>query len=195
VIRNSLLHGELVFISTNGGSNLHQGNNPCVADYLARGWDAQWVRCLAVPPPGLSEVEEDHWHRNEALRYLKDNPRAWPRLFGIKFLALWSPAIMPTGLPPHAKAEGGAVLQYGSPAFRAARVLHLIYFGPLLVLGLVGLVRAWRDRLAIGPVVAVPIVITVFYVVFHPSTRYRSPADPFLFILAAYALSKLWPRR
>ena len=195
VIRNTRLHGELVFISTNGGSNLHQGNNPCVADYLARGWDAQWVRCLAVPPPGLSEVEEDHWHRNEAIRYLKENPRSWPRLFATKFSVLWNPAIMPADLPPDVKADGGAVLLYNSPAFRAARVLHLVYFSPLLVLGLIGLVWGGRDRAPIGPLVAVLVVITVFYVVFHPSTRYRSPADPFLFILAAYALSKLWRRQ
>ncbi len=194
VIRNTLLHGEIVFISTNGGSNLHQGNNPCVVDYLARGWDAQWVRCLAAPPPGLNEVEEDHWHRNEAIRYLKENPRSWPRLFATKFSVLWNPAIMPTDLPPDVKAAGGAVLLYDSPAFRAARFVHLVYFGPLLVFGLIGMVWAWRDRLPIGPLVAVLVVITVFYVAFHPSTRYRSPADPFLFILAAYALSKLGRR-
>ncbi|NLF75272.1 MAG: glycosyltransferase family 39 protein, partial [Chloroflexi bacterium] len=38
MIRNIRLHDAFVLISTNGGSNLHQGNNPCVADYLARGW-------------------------------------------------------------------------------------------------------------------------------------------------------------
>jgi hypothetical protein len=30
------------------------------------------------------------------------------------------------------------------------------------------------------------------YVLFHPSTRYRSPADPFLFIFSAYAATRLW---
>jgi len=191
-VRNSLLHGQLVFISTNGGSNLHQGNNACVADYLARGWDAQWVRCLGSPPAGLSEVEEDHWHRNEAIRYLKEHPLAWPRLFAIKLWVLWSPAIMPTDLPPHAREEGGAVLLYNTPLFRVARVVHLAYFGPLLVLGFIGLFRAWRDRIPVGPLLAIPIVVTVFYVAFHPSTRYRSPADPFVFILAAYAICRLW---
>ncbi len=194
-VRNSLLHGQLVFISTNGGSNLHQGNNACVADYLARGWDAQWVRCLGSPPAGLSEVEEDHWHRNEAIRYLKEHPFAWPRLFAIKLWVLWSPTIMPTDIPPHAREEGGAVLLYNTPLFRVARVVHLAYFGPLLVFGLMGLIWAWRDGIAVGPILAAPIVVTVFYVAFHPSTRYRSPADPFVFILAAYALCRLWRRR
>lgn len=191
-IRNTLLHDEIVFISTNGGSNLHQGNNPCVADYLARGWDAQWVRCLRNPPPGMSEVEKDRWHRNQAVRYLAEHPGAWPRLFAVKLRVLWSPAIMPTDLPPHARDEGGAVLLYGTPEFRAARLLHLVYFGPLMVLGLIGLIWSWRDRIPAGPIIVIPIIVTIFYVAFHPSTRYRSPADPFVFILAAYAVTKLW---
>jgi 4-amino-4-deoxy-L-arabinose transferase-like glycosyltransferase len=194
VIRNTLLNGQFVFVSTNGGSNLQQGNNPCVADYLAHGWDAQWVDCLAEPPSGMSEVQEDRWRRDQAIRYLRGHPSQWPRLFGIKFLVLWSPAIMPTGLPPHAREAGGAVLLYETPAFQAARTLHLAYFGPLLAFAAIGLFWAWRDRAPVGLLLTVPLIITVFYVAFHPSTRYRSPADPFVFILAAYALNRPWRR-
>lgn len=194
LIRNTLLHGQFVFVSTNGGSNLQQGNNPCVADYLAHGWDAQWVDCLAEPPPVMSEVQEDRWRWRQAARYLWEHPSEWPRLFGTKLLVLWSPAIMPTDLPPHARDTDGAVLLYGTPAFLAARKLHLVYFGPLLALGAVGLFWAWRDRAPVGLLLTVPLVITVFYVAFHPSTRYRSPADPIVFILAAYALTRLWRR-
>ena len=194
VIRNTLLHGQFVFVSTNGGSNLQQGNNPCVADYLAHGWDAQWVNCLADPPSGMSEVQVDRWRWRQATRYLWDHPTEWPRLFGIKLLVLWSPAIMPTDVPPHARDAGRAVLQYGTPAFQAARALHLVYFGPLMGFAAIGLFWAWRDRAQVGLLLTAPLVITVFYVAFHPSTRYRSPADPFVFILAAYALTRLWRR-
>ncbi|MCD4686391.1 MAG: glycosyltransferase family 39 protein, partial [Anaerolineae bacterium] len=83
VIRNSRLHGELVLLSTNGGSNLHQGNNACVDDYLARGWDAQWVNCIDLAPDDLSETEADRWHREQALTYLRENPGDWPRLVGV----------------------------------------------------------------------------------------------------------------
>jgi 4-amino-4-deoxy-L-arabinose transferase-like glycosyltransferase len=193
-IRNTRLQGEWVLISTNGGSNLHQGNNPCVADYLARGWDAQWVNCLEQPPAGLSEVALDRWHREQAITYLREHPGAWPRLIWTKFWVLWSPAIMPYDLPPDPYLVDDAVLQYHTRAFQAARVIHLLYFGPLLVMGVIGLGLAWRDHLEIGPLVAVIISITVFYVIFHPSTRYRSPADPFVFILSAYAVTRLWVR-
>jgi 4-amino-4-deoxy-L-arabinose transferase-like glycosyltransferase len=192
VVRNIRLHDAFVLISTNGGSNLHQGNNACVVDYLRRGWDAQWVDCLEVPPEGLSEVETDRWHREQAITYLREHPGQWLRLFGTKFLVLWSPAIMPYDLPPDPYLVDDAVLQYNSTAFQVARVVHVLYFGPLLVLGLLGLILAWRAKLEIGPLVAVLVAVTVAYMVFHPSTRYRAPADPFLFILSAYAVTRVW---
>ena len=192
VIRNVRLHDAFVLISTNGGSNLHQGNNSCVADYLARGWDAQWVNCIEAPPDGLSEVEADRWHREQALDYLRANPGDWPRLFWTKLWVLWSPAIMPYDLPPDPYLIDDAVLQYHSTAFEVARVVHVAYFGPLWVLGMVGLWIAWRQRLTIGPLEIVIVTVTLTYLVFHPSTRYRSPADPFVFILSAVALVRLW---
>ncbi len=194
VARNIRLHDAFVLVSTNGGSNLHQGNNPCVADYLARGWDAQWVNCLEPAPAGLSEVEADRWHRRQAIAYLRDNPAAWPRLFWTKLWVLWSPAIMPHDLPPDPYLVDDAVFRYHTPAFDAARVVHLLYFTPLLALGAAGLVLAWRDGREIGPLLAVIAAITLAYLIFHPSTRYRAPADPFVFILAAYALIRFWVR-
>ncbi len=192
-VRNTRLHGELVLISTNGGSNLHQGNNPCVADYLARGWDAQWVRCIELAPPELSETEADRWHREQALTYLRENPGEWPRLFWTKLWVLWSPVIMPYDLPPDPYLVDDAVLQFESTAFQVARVVHVLYFTPLLILGLAGLILGWRDRREIAPLVAVFAAITIAYLIFHPSTRYRSPADPFVFVLAGYALLRLCP--
>jgi hypothetical protein len=199
VVRNSLLHGEVVLMSTNGGSNLHQGNNPCVVDYLRQGWDAQWVDCLATAPAGLSEPALDRWHREQALAYLQANPEAWPRLFGTKLWALWNPSITPARLPPEAAGSDDPVSLYSTPAFQAARSIHLVYFGSMLILGVLGIGIAWRARMPIEPLLAVLIAITSAYVIFHPSTRYRSPADPFLFIFSAIAVVRLWwrvqPRR
>lgn len=194
VARNIALHGAFTLISTNDGSNLHQGNNSCVADYLLSGWDAQWVNCLAPPPPGLSEIAESAWHREQALAYLAEHVSDWPRLFGAKLITLWTPEIMPRGVPPDARLDDDAVLQFETPLFQAARVIHLVYFTPLLILGAFGAWRGWHDRRPIAPVIIAPAAITVAYLIFHPSTRYRSPADPFVFVLAAYALCWLWAR-
>jgi hypothetical protein len=194
IVRNIVVHNDFVLISTNGGSNFHQGNNACVADHLARGWDAQWVDCLDSPPDGLTEVGEARWHTRQAIEYLLGNVGEWPRLFGTKLVVLWSPVLMPTSTPPDIPPGESLVLRYETPLFQAARTVHWMYFGPLLVLAVAGLIWAWRAKLPVGPLISVFVVITIVYVIFHPSTRYRSPADPFVFILSAYAVTRLWQR-
>jgi 4-amino-4-deoxy-L-arabinose transferase-like glycosyltransferase len=191
IVRNTRLHGAFTLISTNDGSNLYQGNNPCVADFLLAGWDAQWVDCLNPTPPGLAELQESTWFRDQAFTYLRENPGAWPKLLYAKFVTLWSPDITPRSVPPVAKLDNNAVLQYETPMFQVARIVHLIYFTPLLLLGAIGAILGMRDRRPIWLMCGVPIAITVAYLIYHPSTRYRSPADPFLFILSAYSVTIL----
>jgi 4-amino-4-deoxy-L-arabinose transferase-like glycosyltransferase len=191
MIRNTLLHGEPAFISTNGGSNLHQGNNLCVREYLARGWDAQWVDCLAQPPEGLSETALDRWHRQQALDYLRGNPRSWLPLLGTKLWVLWNPAIMPSGVPPEAASADDPVRLYSTSPFQLVRRIHFLYFGALVILGLVGAAVALRAHMEVLPLLAVLVCVTLTYVVFHPSTRYRSPADAFVFVFAAVGLLRL----
>jgi 4-amino-4-deoxy-L-arabinose transferase-like glycosyltransferase len=192
VVRNTRVNGELVFLSTNGGGNLHSGNNSCAAEYMSSGWDVQWATCVGAAPAGLSAVDAERWHREQAIGYLRDHPEVWARLFLTKLRVLWSPAITPAALPPAVDlGDEGAVRLYHTAPFQTARVVHLLYFTPLLILAGIGLAVACHRRLEIGPMVAVPLVITIVYVIFHPSTRYRSPADPFVFVFAAYALTWL----
>ncbi len=197
IVRNTRVQGTLTLISTNDGSNLYQGNNPCAADYLLNGWDVQWVQCLNPLPDGLSETEQSTWYRDQALAYLRENPGEIPRLLWAKLTTLWSPELLPRTVPPSADMDDAAVLQYEQPLFVAARLAHLLYFTPLLLLALVGLWRAlrsgaWRD--AYGPLLIVLVGITAAYLIYHPSTRYRSPADPFVFVLSAAALAYVWDR-
>jgi 4-amino-4-deoxy-L-arabinose transferase-like glycosyltransferase len=197
VVRNSRLHNQLTFLSTNDGSNLYQGNNRCAADYLLAGWDVQWTaipECIDFPPEGLTEVQESVWFRDRAVTFLVNNVGEWPRLIVAKLYALWWPEIMPRAVPINALMMDNEVQQYNQPAFQIARIVHLIYFTPLLLLGFAGLWVGWRDKKPIAPIVIVLIAITAAYLIYHPSTRYRAPADPFLFVLAAYALIRLWKR-
>lgn len=192
VVHNSLLHDELVFISTNDGTNLYQGNNACVAEYLRRGWDAQWVDCLATAPAGLDETAQNRWFRQQAVSYIKENPAAWAELAIVKLTVLWNPRLMPTSLPPDAVSDDDPVKLYHTPLFNFARRLHTAYYGPLLLLGCLGLFIGQIRGFDISPLVIALGVVTFIYVLFHPSTRYRSPADPFLFILSALAAVELW---
>ncbi len=100
--------------------------------------------------------------------------------------------ITPISVPPGATGADDPVMVYSSPAFQVARVIHLVYFGPLLALGLAGIAASLRARDPVEPLLAVLMAVTLTYLVFHPSTRYRSPADPFLFIFSAIAVEGLW---
>ncbi len=185
------MQGTFTLISTNDGSNLYQGNNPCVADYLLNGWDAQWVDCLTPTPPGLSESQQSAWFRDQALDYLREHPGDLPRLLAVKFVTLWSPELLPRSVPPSANLDNPAVLEYQQPLFQAARVIHLLYYTPLLMVAIIGLVLAARAHQLTGtyaPILMVLVGITAAYLIYHPSTRYRSPADPFVFVLSASAL-------
>ncbi len=194
-IRNSLLHGHFVLTSTNDGSNLHQGNNAQSAEFLAQGWDVQWITLPPVPA-GLTEYEEAQWHRARALTWLRENPDRWLGHFGQKLVTLWNPQITPYRVPPlEATSEAAfiddAVYLYESGAFRLARTVHVVYFTPLLILAAAGLILAIRDGRRVGPLVAVLVAITTAYLIFHPSTRYRMPADPAVLLFSGYAVHRL----
>jgi hypothetical protein len=67
-------------------------------------------------------------------------------------------------------------------------MVHSLYWGGLFLLGLAGIVlsaRYWRE---VSLLWFVQISMTLVYVAFHPSTRYRVPTDPLMFLFSAYAL-------
>lgn len=191
IIRNTRLHGAPAFISTNDGSNLYQGNNPCVIDYLTKGWDAQWVECLDQPNDELGDFELNAWYRQKAVHYLREHPEEWGRLLTVKVKSLWTPVLTPTSLPSGVADDGDLVALYHTPVFNIARRVHFLYFVPLLVLGMIGLLLALWRGVEVFPMVSVLLVLTCTYVAFHPSTRYRSPADPFVFIFAGHAVVEI----
>ena len=198
IIRNTQLNGAFTLISTNDGSNFYQGNNRCAINYMEAGWDVQWsalAGCLVPPPDGLTDVQISRWQMQQGIAYLTANVGMVPRLVLDKFIVLWNPEITPRGLPPNLPlANNDQVEQYNTPVFELARVIHLLYFGPALFLAVIGLVLSLRRRplAVVFPLLSVIGAVTFTYLIFHPSTRYRAPADPFVFVLAGYSLVALW---
>jgi hypothetical protein len=203
--RNQHVYGTFV-LTTNAGSNFWQGNNPATVALLRAGYDAQW----APPPPALASAD---WRSPEAdaelfriaRRYLLDHPGAIVELAWVKLLVHWSLDVAPRRNPGAAPGPAGAdaagpvsvptllpgdpVAWYSQPLFdRVGRTLHVLSWGPLLVLGLLGAVltaRGWRD---VSLLWFVQLAMTLVYVTTHPSTRYRAPSDPLLFLLSGAAV-------
>jgi hypothetical protein len=146
-----------------------------------------------------------------ALDYLRANPGVIPELVWVKFLTHWSIDIFPRLNPAEGDAldlsgdtgdlalgglpEGDPVAVYAQPLFdQIGRSVHRVYFGALLALALLGIAltrRQWRE---VSLLWFVQISMTVVYVVFHPSTRYRVPSDPLLFLFSAAAVVWLLER-
>ncbi len=207
--RNARVYDETVVIATNGGSNFWQGNNPRAHAYLAAGYDVQWI---SPGPLGGIDFRDPAANREfmaEGLRFWRDHPGEIPALLWTKFLVHWSidvtprrqpasdAAVTPRGEDVRQVAQGDtvalsglgpghAVSAYAEPLFdRYGRLVHRTFWGLSLLLAFVGVWatrRGWRD---VSLLWCVQINMTLAYMVFHPSTRYRLPSDPLLMVFSA----------
>lgn len=210
-IRAYDIYDAFVAVALNSGDNFYQGANPMTVPLFEAGYDAQW----ATPPPGGEDIT-GRYERNQFLldagwQYLRENPERIPELLWVKFLVHWSVEITPRRNPQpgitFALDEDGQLIEiqgegsitgvtdantaYDSGLLdRVGRPVHILYFGSLLVLSVVGIILSlplWRQ---VSILWFVQITMTVMYLLFHPSTRYRAPSDPLLFLFAGWAL--LW---
>ena len=180
-------------MSTNSGSNLWQGNNAETVATLRAGYDAQWIIGPQLEEQ-LDAPARDAALSALALDWLRANPALVPELWWVKLLTHWSidvtPLRNPVGdeLPPD-----DPVNAYSTPLFdQLGRMVHRIYWGGLLLLALAGLAltrQHWRE---VSLLWLVQLSMTLVYVVYHPSTRYRAPTDPLLFLFSASALLAAW---
>ena len=215
--RNYTVYNAFVPMTTTSGANFWQGNSEYTIPYFRAGYDVQWTS-PELETEDLSSREADAERFELAAQFLQENPERIPELIWVKFLVHWSIDIAPrrnptagelprleyrgdvlvvaedeenlelSGLP-----QGDPVDAYSEPLFdRLGRQLHRYYYGGLFLLCLTGMVvtrREWRD---VSLLWFVQIAMTVLYVAFHPSTRYRVPTDPLLFLFSAAALWALW---
>lgn len=216
LVRGGTIHKGFVPVALNGGENLYQGNNRATAPIFRAGYDAQW----ASRPPDAPQTDDPFLNNqvllNAGLRYLRENPTRIPELLWVKFWVYWNAQVTPLNNLRaderlHVSADGVVQIisdgesHTGVSAANAAyqdeslfavigRSLHIVYFGSLWLLAIVGAVWSRRDWRELSPLYFVQISQTAVYLLFHPSTRYRSPTDPLLFVFSALAVVWLWER-
>lgn len=219
MVRNYVELHAIVPMSTSMSSNFWQGNNALTLPMLRAGYDVQWT----APSPAAVDRqahEGDAALFRQAFCYLHEHPEQIPELLWVKFRVHWSVDVAPRrnpapGAEPAAdvrdavagttKTEGGptvagrvlpdAVVRYSTPLFdQIGRTVHRLYWGSLLVLGVAGMVLASRAWRSVALLYFVQVSMTVVYVAFHPSTRYRAATDPLFFLFSAFALVWLWRR-
>lgn len=201
------IYDAFVTVALNTGDNLWQGNNPMTVPIFEAGYDAQWSQ---APP---NAVRDAHYKNNDiltqaAIEYIQQHPNEMPYLLWTKFLVYWTVEITPrknlqdgqelmlNDIGELIVVEGDnqpqdveTLSQYDSGLFdRVARPVHIIYFAPLLVLAIIGIglsASQWRELSLLW---FVQLSMTIMYLIFHPSTRYRVPTDPLLFTFSAYSV-------
>ncbi len=216
LLRGAAIHGGFVAVALNGGENLYQGNNRQTVPIFRAGYDVQW----SSRPPDAPRTDDPYRNNqlllNAGLRYLRENPGRIPELLWVKFWVYWNPQVTPInnlrgGERLRVTAEGVVQIisdgdsHTGVSAANAAyqdeglfavvgRNLHILSFGGLWLLAIVGAALSRRDWRDLSLLFFVQISQTAVYLLFHPSTRYRSPTDPLLFVFSALAVVWLWER-
>jgi hypothetical protein len=217
IMRNYRVFGAFVPMTTTSGANFWQGNSEYTVRYFRAGYDVQWTS-PELTTADLNSREADAERFALGLAWLRDNPDKIPELLWVKFLVYWSIDITPRlnpveGQLPRLDYEGNVISEegdegdlalgglppgdpvgvYSSTLFDViGRTIHRFYWGALLLLGVVGIGLTWRQWREVSLLWFVQISMTAVYLIFHPSTRYRVPTDPLLFLFSASALVWLW---
>jgi len=189
-LRNRMVLGEWVWLTTNGGLTLMDGFHPDATGAS----DQRFVLSprYAAGRTIADEVERDRWYRGEALDWARltwcEDPARLVGLTLAKTARTWSP------IP----------LSEDYSANRLHVYVGLAYYVPVFVMGIVG--AAFGGRGACGSaqpswaakvfLLAPALYLTAVHAGSVGSLRYRLPADPPICILAAWGAATLasWRR-
>ncbi len=178
-IRNTRVFGQMVAISTNGGTNLWMGNNP----------DSKG-RYMKLPPEvkGMNEAQRNDYLKSLAVKHIQENPllfikRCFTRLIdthkGESIGISWN--------------QEGLTQRYGKWIILPLKLVNLIYWLAVLALALIGIVYlvkqyGWYTTI-IHPTVVLWAYFAAIHMVIVAQDRYHFPSIPMIAILSAFTLS------
>jgi len=176
-VRNTVLFGHFVTVSTNGGGNLWMGNNPAATGYYMHPRET----------PGLNEYERDKALGEEAIKYIIAEPAAFVLRTIKKALLLH----VSETIAIHWNASGIS-RQLGERAELPLKMVTQTYWTIVMVLALTGTAMMIREG---GPLSTIsnPVILTwsyftAVYAITVVSDRYHLPSHPFIAMLAALAI-------
>lgn len=161
--------GKFIFLTTTGGYTLYESNNPRATGGPA-GENIIWTEEMKR----MDEIELDRHFKQEAVNFIKNNPRRFLELGVIKLRRFWS-------FTPNAS-------DYRGWKYKA---ISIVSYGPVVLLAIWQIIatrRRWRELVFL----CLPIVFfTLLHTVMLGSIRYRIPIMPYVIIFAANGFSKL----
>ncbi|HVO77133.1 MAG TPA: glycosyltransferase family 39 protein [Candidatus Bathyarchaeia archaeon] len=194
-IRNAIRTGEFIPLTTGGGINFYEGNNPGANGFYKvplyggasvgatpeeQSANMERIASREAGRP-LTQTEISRFWFRAGLAYIRGNPRAWGALVWDKFQFFWN-----------AYERANVENLYFHRRFPGVLRLPLVTFGVIAPLGLLGvfLTRGkWRRLwLLYGITLTYLLTALMFYVL----SRYRLPVVAALIPFAASALTELF---
>jgi 4-amino-4-deoxy-L-arabinose transferase-like glycosyltransferase len=170
-IHNYRSYGHFVRLTAGFGTALYAGNNPLNKSGGGNmGVDYDIGEFANISDP----VVRDRALRDAALLYIRDHPKRFLELAGLKFIRMWRL------WPAH---EG-----YSS---RSTILISVASFLPILLLSALGVYYARRNLGRLSPILLFGLGYTAIHMVLVGTIRYRLPLEPFMVILAGIAASCL----
>ncbi len=170
LVRNYRLFGQFVPVRTGGGASLLEALGPWADG--SPGMDR-----IEYPPvsPGADEVARDADYRDAALEWAARHPARSLQLAGRKLIRTWAPVIN--------------AADFRSPWIAAVSLASVV---PVYMFALAGIWLIRRRPADLLLLIAPAAYFTLIHMVFVGSVRYRVPAMPLIFILAAIGIHAAW---
>jgi 4-amino-4-deoxy-L-arabinose transferase-like glycosyltransferase len=193
-IRNYVRFGQVIPIATNGGYNFWQVNQP-----YADGTDTYWAFVPMDDPEYQTMRYGDEFTKNRegyryGLEFLRSHPDRFFTLIPDKIFWLWhsdTSGFYEGALYPPMQAPS-SVQSWIVDHERIAESFTFRWYELFGALALVGLILALASRrIELWPLLLLPVLLTGFHLVFHAKDRFHLPIDPFIGIMAAYAVIRL----
>ncbi len=179
IVRNSLVVGKPVLVTTRAGHTFYLANNPRTTGGRTGGdWDYLHDTSFPVGDPNLPSFESLEANRylfSQGWDFIRTQPRSFLRLVGRKIVNMWRP------------------YQTDSPWF--AKGATALTYLPVMILGFAGIFLTrgqWRKLFLFHSFLA---YLFLLHAVLIAIIRYRFPAMPVFSLFAAFTLVWTWEKR
>jgi 4-amino-4-deoxy-L-arabinose transferase-like glycosyltransferase len=179
-VRNLHVFDHFVLVSTNAGANFWMGNNPnSTGGYMV------------LPETGIAnEAERDRYFNQKAWEYIRLEPLAFVARTVKKTFMLHDRETIGVSWN-----EKGLEQRFGSDILFPLKLLNNPYWWLILVCASYGLVLLFQQRTWLEFLTLPPLTTWAYFTALHSITvsgdRYHIPSDPFIAMLAAYAISEI----
>ena len=184
-IRTSLLHRQFVFMLTTGPENFWRGNNPNATGGAY--FNADQLELDRLSPAELAdlkvqpdELAQANWFTVRARAFIREHPREFIRLTGVKLFHFWWFAPQTGVLYP-----------------RSWFLAYLTYYVLVLLLAMIGTWSIWRmgkklARQQLLLIAAFLLALSILQSLYYVEGRHRWAVEPILIAISGVGIAALW---